>query len=287
MSLSQIKYSIYEDKSNTMHYLSVPMEKELLYYATSAGRECLRSDYFNERQDINIYMINYVLSGEGMLHVDGKEFRLKAGDLTFLHLSKHSIFYPETDGMEIVYFHVKGGQIQDIYNSFLEKQEDDYVLHGFPANAVIDCLEKFTRETSSTDAFYDRSCALYCLLTKILHVRRSEQVKKYPKKIDEILCWILYRCPPPSPAEVAEHFGFSPVYMERLFKRYVGQSMSSYILRQKYQFACRFLVDTDISVAEIARRVGYGDTKGLIVLFSKFGKLTPLAYRKRARGKSL
>lgn len=63
--------------------------------------------------------------------------------------------------------------------------------------------------------------------------------------------------------------------------------MSSYILRQKYQFACRFLVDTDISVAEIARRVGYGDTKGLIVLFSKFGKLTPLAYRKRARGKSL
>ena len=47
MSLSQIKYSIYEDKSNTMHYLSVPLEKELLYYATSAGRECLRADYFN------------------------------------------------------------------------------------------------------------------------------------------------------------------------------------------------------------------------------------------------
>ena len=60
--------------------------------------------------------------------------------------------------------------------------------------------------------------------------------------------------------------------MERLFKKYVGQSMQSYILKQKYAFACRFLTDTDMSVYEIAQKVGYGDSKGLIVLFSKFGK---------------
>ena len=59
--------------------------------------------------------------------------------------------------------------------------------------------------------------------------------------------------------------------------------MQSYILKQKYAFACRFLTDTDMSVYEIAQKVGYGDSKGLIVLFSKFGKLTPLAYRKKTR----
>ena len=105
-----------------------------------------------------------------------------------------------------------------------------------------------------------------------------------PKLIDTILCWILYKCPLPTPAEVAARFGFSPVYLERLFKRHVGESMRSYILRQKYAFACRFLTDTDLSVEQVAQKVGYSDTKGLIVLFSKFGGLTPLAYRKRMRG---
>lgn len=40
-----------------------------------------------------------------------------------------------------------------------------------------------------------------------------------------------------------------------------------------------------MTVDEVARRVGYSDAKGLIVLFAKFGKLTPLAYRKKVRGK--
>lgn len=56
--------------------------------------------------------------------------------------------------------------------------------------------------------------------------------------------------------------------------------MRQYILKQKYEFACSYLIDTDMSVAEVAHKVGYSDSKGLITLFAKFGTLTPLAYRK-------
>ena len=284
MAVIRSNYSFYEEKTNSMHFLAVPQDKRLFYYATSAGRECLRSDYFLEREDINIYMINYILRGECVLRTDGREYRLHAGDLTFLHLAERSALYPAEDGTEIVYFHVLGAQTQDIYSAFLEKREQDYVLHGFPEKTVTGCLHDFMAEIEKPDGFYRQSCVLHSLLTEILRVRRNEAFRKYPKLIDTILCWILYKCPLPTPAEVAARFGFSPVYLERLFKRHVGESMRSYILRQKYAFACRFLTDTDLSVEQVAQKVGYSDTKGLIVLFSKFGGLTPLAYRKRMRG---
>lgn len=285
MAVIRSKYSFYEEKTTSLHYLAVPQEKTLFYYATSAGKECLRADYYLEREAINIFMINYVLRGEGVLRAGGKEFRLRKGDLTFLHLAEHSVFYPAEDGLEIIYFHVLGAQTQDIYSAFLEKREQDYVLHGFPEKTVTDCFDQYMAQIGAQDGFYKQSRILYFLLTEILRVRRSEAVQKYPKLIDSILCWILYKCPLPTPAEVSAHFGFNPVYLERLFRKYVGESMRSYILRQKYAFACRFLADTDLSVEQIAQKVGYSDTKGLIVHFSKFGGLTPLAYRKRVRGK--
>lgn len=283
MAVIKMKYSIYEGETDTLHFLAVPQDKKLFYYATSAGRESLKRDYFMEREDINIYMINYVVRGRGTLRVGERAFELRQGDLCFLHLAEHSIFFPAEDKMEIVYFHVLGGQTQEIYSAFIER--GDYVLHDVPEKLMTDCFEKFSAAVGEPGGFYEQSRILYFLLTEILRLRDQKPLQKYPKLIDEVLCYILYKCPPPSPTDVAEHFGFSPIYLERLFKRHVGETMRSYILRQKYAFACRFLADTDFSVEEIARKVGYGDAKGLIVLFAKFGTLTPLAYRKQIRGR--
>ena len=101
MAVIKMKYSIYEGETDTLHFLAVPQDKKLFYYATSAGRESLKSDYFMEREDINIYMINYVVRGRGTLRVGERAFELRQGDLCFLHLAEHSIFFPAEDKMEI------------------------------------------------------------------------------------------------------------------------------------------------------------------------------------------
>ena len=281
MPIISKNFSIDEKQTQSLPFLPVPQNKELFYYATSAGHETWKDSYFFERQDINIYMINYVVSGSYTLTVDGREIKVGQGDLVFLHLVTHHILSKAEDMTETVYFHVLGGQTKEIYNAYLEN--GGFVIRNVPAEFIKESFAKFSSVSESDDAFYERSRIIYGLLTEILRLRNIEKQNKYPKFIDKILCDILYKCPPPSSKEIAEQFGFSPIYMERLFKKYVGQSMQSYILKQKYAFACRFLTDTDMSVYEIAQKVGYGDSKGLIVLFSKFGKLTPLAYRKKTR----
>lgn len=281
MPITELQYSVYDDRTDSLHNLPVPKNKKLFYYATSAGREVLKSDYLMRRQDINVYMVNYVMRGHGLLTTDGRVTELKDGDLTFLHLVKPSTLMFDRDGSEIIYFHVNGAQTEDIYNAFLEK--GDNVIHGVSPDGIERSLNEFIAAREREDGFYEQSRVLYGVLTEILRLRNFEVKKSYPQLIDEIMIYIFYTCPTPAQKDVAAHFGFNPVYLERIFKQHTGETMQSFILRQKYAFACRFLADTDMSVSEVARRVGYADSKGLIALFSKFGTLTPLAYKKTLR----
>ncbi len=281
MSMNDMNYSINESETHNFPFLDVPQDKKLLYYSTSMGNESLKSDYSAERNGINIYMINYVVRGHGRLTVDGAEYELGPGDLTFLHLWNRSKLIFDADESEIIYFHIHGGQTADIYSAYLEK--GGYVLHGVSKEFIAEKFKAFTAAIGTDGGFYAQSEIIYGMLIEILRLKRDAAQRNYPRLINEVMAHIFYRCPPPSPKQVAENFGFSQVYLERLFKRHVGESMQSFILKQKYAFACRFLADSDMSVDEIARKVGYEDSKGLIVLFKKFGTLTPLAYRKKAR----
>ena len=71
MPILKSNFSLYENQTQRLHWLTTPQNKELLYYATSAGRETWKKDYYIRRQEINLYMINYVLGGAYKLTVDG------------------------------------------------------------------------------------------------------------------------------------------------------------------------------------------------------------------------
>lgn len=281
MGVIEAHFSVYADETDTLHFLAVPQNKRLFYYATSAGRETLKRDYLFERENINVYMLNYIVRGRAAITVRGRKTELSDGDLTFLHLSERSRLEAIDDRTEIVYFHILGGQTEELYNDYLEK--GDFVMRGVPRDLIEQAFRAFAAQSKDENDFYQQSCILYRLLTEILRLRDKERSLKYPKLIDRIMCHIMYACPPPSPSEVAEHFGFSAIYLERQFKKYVGESLRSFICKHKYAFACRFLTDTDLSVEEIAQKVGYSDAKGLIALFKSMGTLTPLAYRKQTK----
>ena len=71
--------------------------------------------------------------------------------------------------------------------------------------------------------------------------------------------------------------------MERLFKKETGESIRTMIVRRKLEQAQNLLLTTSLSVGDIARRLGYADTVGLIHLFRRYLDCTPLEFRKRSR----
>ena len=84
---------------------------------------------------------------------------------------------------------------------------------------------------------------------------------------------------------LAEEFHFSPQYVSRLFKSEIGVNFLSYLTNMRMENAKRLLASSDVSIAEIAMRVGYGDYRVFTKSFKKIEGLTPSQYRGQFVGK--
>jgi len=80
--------------------------------------------------------------------------------------------------------------------------------------------------------------------------------------------------------EVAQQVYLSPCYFSRLFKQIKGLNFIDYLTRVRLQAARELLLSTNLSVAEIAARVGYHDARYFGQVFKKQEGYTPGVFRK-------
>lgn len=80
--------------------------------------------------------------------------------------------------------------------------------------------------------------------------------------------------------DLAEKFSMSPNYFSSIFKKEMGQSTVHYIKELRLNKAKEYLVDSRLSVVDIAKKVGYEDSQYFFKVFKKATGLTPMQYRK-------
>ena len=276
--MSQIvsKYSV-KEKSDKVHFLPQPHNDDFLYYLTSVGHEYLNRSYYMERKDSDVYMIDYVVRGKGHLSCgNGKSFTLREGDLCFVYLGEPSIFYPMGDDFEIYFFHVKGAQIKELYQAFVHNAGN--VIGGFSEKLAADSFSSIRERIDAGPDFKEISIILYRFLLEILE-RSQRQKDAYPPFIMKIFQKIIdHGC---TVQQLAEELGFHAVYLERQFKRYTKKTLRRFLTERKLSLAENLLLTTDLTINEIAQRIGYADSNGLISLFRTELHCTPLAFRKK------
>ncbi len=85
--------------------------------------------------------------------------------------------------------------------------------------------------------------------------------------------------------DLARQLQCSPRTLTRRFKSAVGMTPSGYLQQQRLAAARELLRTTNLSVGEVAFRVGLHDVSYFTTLFQKHNGLTPGRYRKSVRGK--
>lgn len=68
--------------------------------------------------------------------------------------------------------------------------------------------------------------------------------------------------------------------MKKLFKSVYNMSITEYIQRKRISVAEHMLIQTDLTIAEISRSVGYSNPSRLIEIFKRYYGFTPSKYRK-------
>lgn len=82
---------------------------------------------------------------------------------------------------------------------------------------------------------------------------------------------------------LAQEVGMSAQYMSRLFKACTGQTIKAYIARTKMQRAGELLVQSRMSVSELAERMEYSDVYAFSKSFKKVFSVSPSQYVAGAR----
>ncbi len=90
-----------------------------------------------------------------------------------------------------------------------------------------------------------------------------------------------YFAPDLSVKILAEHIYLTPTYLSSLFKKETGMTISEYIIKVRIDKSKELLLNPQIKLFEIARKVGYSDANYYSKAFSKQTGMTPSTFRER------
>ncbi|MCR5102461.1 MAG: response regulator [Butyrivibrio sp.] len=80
-------------------------------------------------------------------------------------------------------------------------------------------------------------------------------------------------------SEIADYIGMNPEYLTRYFKKEQGISIKKYIDKERIDRSKQLLQNTDISVTDIAEKVGYSGYSNYARAFKQHTGISPTSYR--------
>ena len=130
-------------------------------------------------------------------------------------------------------------------------------------------------ESFTFDNLFDSMFRSYCEM-----VREFSQ-ESYSPTVERIVNYIFYHLTSQiTPAQIAEKFNYTSVYINRLLKNETGYSTVQYIKQKRISLAKTLLKLNDMSLEEVAAAVGYVDYNYFCRVFKQVENVSPAQYRK-------
>ena len=81
--------------------------------------------------------------------------------------------------------------------------------------------------------------------------------------------------------ELSRQYLINPTTLKNAFKSVYGTSLAAHIKEHRMEQAAKMLKETNKSIADIARTVGYDSQSKFTVAFKTYFKVLPKEYRKK------
>ena len=236
--------------------------------------------------------IDYIFNGSWQFIVNGQERIVSKDEFIVINCGDiHGINFDfDLEGMDTIGFTILIGEdflkavIPDLHESIF----DDRAVRG--SEEFRGCLRRIYQLYTKENREYTE-LAITAQITMLLYELCASGAKKEKasipinsqKNVERLRGILLYLeenyTEDLSMEAVAERFHFSRTYFTRFFKNYTGMTFKEYLTRFRIEKARELLLQTDLTVTEIAMRCGFSDSRRFILSFSKYYTLTPHQYR--------
>lgn len=230
----------------------------------------------------NMYVIEYVVSGEGYIESEGISARVGAGDLYVIHRrTVHTYYADKQQPFTKKWLNVSGSFLNAMENVFFSDGPFTVVSVGEEAERIMDGIHNTLANTDyiTPQVNADMMKRLLDLFLLMDEKRRSargsmstfERICAY---IDENICDEL------SVAGIAERFFISTSTLYRIFTSQAGMSPKDYVVSRKVEAAKRMIAAGDATFNNIATYLGFYDSHHFFRTFRATTGMSPSEYRR-------
>lgn len=244
----------------------------------------------------------YGLEGSCHIEMEGKSFTVGANDL--LLIPEHAFYRPLAGGKFVYYFfHFAASSLngepqtpkhtaiaphsglkEGYAYTCLSQYSSIVQVPVFTPTAPITIRLLFERAAKlRPHKSFSEQLLLDHLLREIL-LALDDGEYKGSARLNEITEYIEQNYPEAiSLSRLSAHFGLSMSYIARLFREELGQTPSAYVNMVRVSVASTLLIETNLSVAEIAEKTGFSDVYYFSRVFKKIVGCSPIKMKRRGR----
>ncbi|WP_235851989.1 AraC family transcriptional regulator [Niallia nealsonii] len=227
-----------------------------------------------KRKEVGKYVFQYTLSGEGRLEMEGKDYRLEAGQAFVVEIpSNHRYYLPkDSKRWEFVFITLVGKEAANCWNII---QENYGPVLKIPADSkLIQLLLKIyqhTYEQKISDSYHASAKAYEFIMECYRFIKNMEKPKKdFSLNMTKAIIYIqTHYHEPITLDEIAVISGYSKYYFIKQFQHQLNMTPVQYLTKIRIQKAAELLRTTDSSIIEIADAVGYANANYFNKVFRK------------------
>ena len=284
-----LHYELDMDQRSQWKIVTVhPATKANLIYVQEVGDFYSGRNYYTVREGLDSFLIKLTLSGAGVLEYGGKEYRLTAGQFFWIDCQNPQRYYtdPQIGHWHVIWVHFRGANARAYYEMFQSIGEGSPIgtlpVHYDGESMLKDLMARYDRDDSAVDNDIAASALLTQLLAYCIQAMSpQEDSRSVPDVVQKIRSYLLEHYADNMSLEMlSREFSVSKYHLQRVFKKYVGQSPLEFLSGVRMTRAKELLRTTDMPVSEIAYRIGMESTSYFVSKFRSQEDITPHKYRK-------
>lgn len=227
----------------------------------------------------------YIVGGDGQFRIDSERYPVRADQMVIvnpevLHTEESFDAHP----LEYIVLGIEGLEL-----TVEENQDSRFCILDFRGGGdVLTCLRHILRETQNVRQGYEVVCQAYMEILIVRLMRSASltvQAVPADKRVSR-LCALVRRYIDAHYKEqlsldvLAEQAHVNKYYLAHAFKREYGVSPVQYLLRRRIEESQYLLRETDMSLSQIARVLGFSSASYFSQSFGRAVDMTPMEYRK-------
>ena len=221
--------------------------------------------------------IEYIESGKGTVHIGNETFHPKAGDSYFLQADQEHHYHSDpSDPWKKHFINLSG--------NLLHSLTEGYGLSGIYYYEKLDLSEEFAALLALAKKENEDHTEAFILLLNRMFIKMRRHVKEGGKREsiaertkDYLDMHVSSRF---SMDDLCAHVGRSESQVIRLFKKEYGETPYGYVLRKRLSLAKHLLLETSLTVAQIAEKLSFSDEYYFSSFFKEKVGVSPSLYRK-------